>query len=42
MGFGHGTVVLDVGFGGGCEASFGQAALEDFHDAVRVCVAGWC
>ena len=40
LGLGHGTLVLCVVFGGGCETGFCQAAFEDFHDAVCVRVAG--
>jgi hypothetical protein len=36
---GHGTLMLHVGFGGCGETGFCEAALEDFHDAVGVCVA---
>jgi hypothetical protein len=39
---GHWALVFDIGFGGSSETSLSEAALEDLHDTVRVCMAGRC
>ena len=35
----HWALVLDVLIGGSGESSLSEASLEDFHDAVGICVA---